>query len=54
MDKVIDKAKELSNEILNTPEVKEYVKLKELIEKDKEFDNLPLPYYQHPHHLHNQ
>ena len=36
MDKVIDKANELSKEILNTPEVKEYLKLKELIEKDKE------------------
>ena len=36
MDKVIDKANELSKEILNTPEVKEYLKLKELIENDEE------------------
>lgn len=40
MDKVIEKAKELSNEILNTPEVKEYLRLKELFEKDKELAEL--------------
>ena len=40
MDKVIDKAKELSNEILNTPEAKEYLRLKELFEKDKELAEL--------------
>ena len=36
MDKVIEKAKELSKEIQNTPEVKEYLRLKELFESDQE------------------
>ena len=40
MDKVIEKANELSSEIQNTPEVKEYLRLKKLVESDKELAEL--------------
>lgn len=40
MDEVIVKAKELKEEIDNLPEMKEYLKLKELMEKDEELKRL--------------
>lgn len=40
MDKILEKANELSDAIQETPEVKEYLKLKELIEKDEELKEL--------------
>jgi len=40
MDKVIDLAKEISNQIYELPEAKEYLKLKKLIDEDEEIQQL--------------
>ncbi|MBR0440204.1 MAG: YlbF family regulator [Bacilli bacterium] len=42
MDKVIVKAKELKEEINSLPEVKEYLRLKEIYEKDDELRKMRL------------
>lgn len=40
MDKIIELAKEIRNEINELPEIKEYLKLKTLLENDKELAEL--------------
>ena len=40
MDKVIEEAKKLREDIDNLPEVQEYYRLKKLIEKDKELSQM--------------
>ena len=40
MDKVLEKAIEISNEIKNMPEMQEYLRLKSLIEHDKSLKEL--------------
>ncbi len=40
MDKIIEDAKSLRNDIDSLPEIQEYYRLKELMEKDKELSRL--------------
>ena len=40
MDKIIEEAKSLRNDIDSLPEIQEYYRLKELIENDKELSRL--------------
>lgn len=40
MDKILEKANELSDAIKETPEVKEYLRLKDLLEKDESLKEL--------------
>ena len=40
MDKIIDEAKSLRNDIDSLPEIQEYYRLKELMEKDEELSRL--------------
>ena len=42
MDEIIKKAKELKEDINNLPEMKEYLRLKELLEKDEELKQMRL------------
>jgi len=42
MDKILEKAKELKKEINDIPEVKEYLRLKELVENNEELNEIRL------------